>query len=734
MRKFLLLVASLLMVGSSYAQDKLSAYSKIVLQESAESAITVSGRAKSHAIKSVRGTKYVDAFIRIKDASRLDELQDAGVIIGVVTEKCITARIPVSAIGKIQEIDNVELIDVARPVGMRLDKARANTLHDKVLAGTDLESPYTGKGVVYGTLDCGIDFNHANFRNSDGSTRIAYAYLPSDESGTAPKGTYYNPYTGTLMSNVTLPGSEYTGDAIKGLTTDMRDESHGTHTIGIGAGSYDSSYKGFAPEADIIACGSEDLSAVNIINSIAYVFDKAKQMKKPAVVNLSLGYNLGSHTGDDAEAYMIDQLSGAGRIVCVSAGNEGDLNLHLEKTFTASSTTCQTIVYDYYNEYDSNVDIWTRGSKSLKAQVSIIDEDGGTVLASMKECSSSNQNVSSTSSSGFNKYFKGSITMEYQKYNGKTDIFMYVNGSLTKDYYLISLKITSEAGETVDVWTDGYTELESADLSGYTRGTPSMSINTMACGQRSISVGAYNSRKTCPSISGGSISFGSMTIGDIAYFSSYGPTPDGRQLPHIVGPGHTLVSSISNYDSYNDPNSDDYASNVSKSVSANGRKNLWGPMSGTSMSCPAVAGIIATWLQADPNLTPEQILEVFKATAINDSYTAKAPSKWGYGKIDSYAGLKKVISENSTVGAVTEAQPLVVYPNPSNGAFKFFVPNEAEITISVYNLNGALVASKTYENTASEIDVDFSDTLTSGTYIIQAKGANTNYNGKIFVK
>ena len=62
-------------------------------------------------------------------------------------------------------------------------------------------------------------------------------------------------------------------------------------------------------------------------------------------------------------------------------------------------------------------------------------------------------------------------------------------------------------------------------------------------------------------------------------------------------------------------------------------------MSGTSMACPTVAGIIALWLQANPTLTLADVKEILANSCDNDEFTAKNPIRWGYGKINAKKGL-----------------------------------------------------------------------------------------------
>jgi len=45
---------------------------------------------------------------------------------------------------------------------------------------------------------------------------------------------------------------------------------------------------------------------------------------------------------------------------------------------------------------------------------------------------------------------------------------------------------------------------------------------------------------------------------------------------------------------------------------------------GTSASAPIVAGIVALMLEKKPDLTPPEIKEIIRATALNDQFTGDA--------------------------------------------------------------------------------------------------------------
>ena len=146
-------------------------------------------------------------------------------------------------------------------------------------------------------------------------------------------------------------------------------------------------------------------------------------------------------------------------------------------------------------------------------------------------------------------------------------------------------------------------------------------------------------------------------IGEISDFSSYGIDDNGKVRPSVIAPGQGIISGSNHYDTgffiEDYPGVPDESSdlgNLIGYVEMNGRKNWYHKDQGTSMSCPHAAGIIALWMQANPTLTVNEILDIIKETSFSDQFTTepdKIPSgntaQAGSGKIDCLAGLKKIL-------------------------------------------------------------------------------------------
>ena len=120
------------------------------------------------------------------------------------------------------------------------------------------------------------------------------------------------------------------------------------------------------------------------------------------------------------------------------------------------------------------------------------------------------------------------------------------------------------------------------------------------------------------------------TLGDYAWFSSYGTMFNGVEQPTVTAPGVNIVSSVSSYT----VDADAMLDNMQW------QGHPYSSEDGTSMSCPAAAGIVALWLQARPDLTLADVKKVLEETSRNDSFTLDSPQRFGYGKIDAQRGIE----------------------------------------------------------------------------------------------
>lgn len=108
-------------------------------------------------------------------------------------------------------------------------------------------------------------------------------------------------------------------------------------------------------------------------------------------------------------------------------------------------------------------------------------------------------------------------------------------------------------------------------------------------------------------------------FGRIAFFSSRGPTRDGRIKPDIVADGFFLCTANYTFTPSADPNS----------CSSDG---YYTPLAGTSFSSPVITALAALYLQDNPNSTPEQVKSWLTSNAVYDTEGNPPNVAYGYGK------------------------------------------------------------------------------------------------------
>ena len=215
-------------------------------------------------------------------------------------------RLPLSKI--------TELASFAEIKSIESNSLRLQPMNDQMISknhvievqnGFNLPQAYNGEGVVMGIIDEGIDYNHSDFRNEFGQTRIKFLWDQSIINTNSI--TQAQPYG---------YGKEYIGNQIDTASQHYDGAfGHGTHVAGIAAGNGLSvnNYKGVAPKSDLIIVkmnlnqpDNDFLS--NLVDAVKYIFDHADEMGKPAVINISLGTYFGSHDAKDIQAEAIENL------------------------------------------------------------------------------------------------------------------------------------------------------------------------------------------------------------------------------------------------------------------------------------------------------------------------------------------------------------------------------------------------------------------------------------------
>jgi subtilisin family serine protease len=188
-----------------------------------------------------------------------------------------------------------------------------------------------------------------------------------------------------------------------------------------------------------------------------------------------------------------------------------------------------------------------------------------------------------------------------------------------------------------------------------------------------------------------------------------GPTVDGRIKPDLMAMGSN------NY----------HACNWNNTCYGNG--------SGTSYSCPLIAGAAALLLQVNPGLTPMQLAAVMKNTA---SLSNTPNNLMGWGIINTYAALQQIITtEGEGVPSPQDYYLLQNYPNPFNPSTKirFAVPEKSDVKIYLHDILGseiAVILDEEVNPGVNEVELNGSN-LASGVYLVRMVANNYQQTIKI---
>ena len=203
-----------------------------------------------------------------------------------------------------------------------------------------------------------------------------------------------------------------------------------------------------------------------------------------------------------------------------------------------------------------------------------------------------------------------------------------------------------------------------ADISD-SRGCNPGTIGSPSDMNRIITVGAMHQRTSLTNILGESytnVELGSEE-GHLTSFSSCGPTMQGRIKPDVVAPGFNVISCYNSFYHKGDLSASLVEEMLPCTAYADtiyGRVYAMIAMSGTSMATPITSGIIALWLQAKPDLTPEDIMGVIERTSHQPEPEFSGEDKniyYGWGEIDAYAGLLDILDVTANIPELSHHQP-----------------------------------------------------------------------------
>ena len=268
----------------------------------------------------------------VKYSGNAESLRDEGITVVELLGGFAIVTLPESRLEEFSGMQQVEFVEKPKRIYFEVFEAKQASCISSVQTE---EKDLSGKGVLVGIVDSGIDYRHPDFRKEDGSTRILRIWDQSDNSGKPPEGYVMGTEYSQEEINKALSLSEEDGRKI----VPERDFSgHGTAVLGIAAGNgraSDGVNRGVAYESDLLVVKlgipREDSfpRTTELMQGIDYLVKQSLALGQPMALNLSFGNNYGSHTGDSLLETYIDNAAGVGRIsVCAGTGNNGNDNLH----------------------------------------------------------------------------------------------------------------------------------------------------------------------------------------------------------------------------------------------------------------------------------------------------------------------------------------------------------------------------------------------------------------------
>lgn len=235
----------------------------------------------------------------IKYSGQTEKIAELAETVTVLLNGYAVIRISESRLELLSALPEVEFIEKPKSLYFEADIGRQVSCID---AAARPPLSLDGEGVLIGIVDSGIDYEHPDFRNEDGTTRIVSIW-DQTVSGQPPQGYA----SGTEFSEEQINEALAVQDrAERFRIVPSRDESgHGTAVAGIaagnGRGSAGNRYRGVAVRSRLVVVRMGRVKkggfprTTELMTGVDYIIRKAKELKLPVAVNISFGNTYGSH-------------------------------------------------------------------------------------------------------------------------------------------------------------------------------------------------------------------------------------------------------------------------------------------------------------------------------------------------------------------------------------------------------------------------------------------------------
>jgi subtilisin family serine protease len=593
-----------------------------------------------------------------------------GVRVNTVVGDIASVEVPVARMAEVADAPEVRYIEGPRRATPAAPMVTKSVDYVGVPDVRRSVPSYTGKGVIVGLIDTGIDLTHPAFRSPTGATRILAVWdqIVSLPGRNPPEVSY---------------GTEWTAaDINAGRAFTVRDSSgHGTHVAGVIAGSGlvsddpvearqpHPSMAGVAPDADILLVRTTYLTP-DILDAAAYITLRAGEFGMPVVINMGFGNTWGPHDGrglmnDALQLLVRDQ---PGRAMVAAAGNEGDTQTHARVTlrpgdppkrlYFESDFGAETVFVETWQDANTRVRVrplYPRNTAGELSDFAIAPLDPGQIASNI---------LPAGPVRGLDTLFL--YEAPATEFPDQNHLFCYISRSgdyaVALDAYTYALELSGSG--TVDAYIhDGSFVLRAGEPDAVAP-DGAYSVGSPADADLVVAVTAVATNDSWLDVDGNLRMSPAVALGERSEYASIGPRRDRGEKPDVAAPGDYITAPFSRD-----------AVNVAEPwrISPDGRHVVF---RGTSLAAAHVSGMVALLLQQSPAITAGEIRERVRAAARNGVWTPEL----GMGVSDARQLLGVPRPPQSVRVQVSGGLPLLTWqanPEPDVVSYRVWVDGTA---------------------------------------------------------